>query len=210
MPVASNPSEQRDDGLDVRQFAAEPIAQFRKWMDQAAAAGLRMPEAAALATATADGRPSVRMVLLKVCDERGFAFFTNYRSRKARELDANPFAALTFHWQDLERQVRIEGCVERVSYAESDAYFRTRPLDSRLGAWASPQSEVIADRHGIEREIRNLQNRFPDNDLPCPEFWGGYRIQPASVEFWQGRPGRLHDRLRYRFDHGWVLERLAP
>lgn len=210
MSASNAARESGEDELREQDFAREPITQFERWMADASAAGIRMPEAAMLATSTPDGRPSARMVLIKGWDERGFVFFTNYRSRKAGELDSNPFAALVLYWPALERQVRIEGSTGRVTYAESDAYFRTRPLDSRLGAWASPQSEVISGRADLERRFAETQNRFPDNDLPCPEFWGGYRLQPEVIEFWQGRPGRLHDRLRYRFDKCWAMERLAP
>jgi pyridoxamine 5'-phosphate oxidase len=196
--------------LNEADMAADPITQFQSWMAAAVAAGLPRPDAMALATATPDGRPSVRMILLKGCDARGFTFFTNYRSRKGRELAANSHAALVFYWPELERQVRIEGAVTCVSAKESAAYFKTRPLDSRLSAVASPQSEVLNDRRQLQRVVEQISQEFPDGDVPCPEYWGGYRLEPAVIEFWQGRPGRLHDRLRYRRADAWILERLAP
>ncbi len=190
----------------------DPVEQFRTWLAAAEAAGFINPEAMTLATATPDGRPSARMVLLKGVDERGFVFFTNYESRKAAELDANPRAALVFYWPALERQVRVEGRVERTTAAESDAYFRSRPWGSRLGALASPQSRVIPGRDVLERRMEELLRQYPDHDIPRPAHWGGYRLIPVLFEFWQGQPNRLHDRLCYeRHDDGsWDIRRLAP
>jgi pyridoxamine 5'-phosphate oxidase len=191
---------------------SDAIRQFVRWFDQATESAVPEPYAMTLATSTSDGRPSARIVLLRGVDQRGFAFFTNYESRKARELDNNPWAALVFFWHDLERQVRIEGRVERVDPDESDAYFHTRPATSRIGAWASPQSQVIASREVLEERCRQLQDRFPDGAIARPPHWGGYRLVPDTIEFWQGRPGRLHDRLRYTRANpsGWLIERLAP
>ena len=190
----------------------DPIRQFAHWFDEATESSVLEPNAMTLATCTNDGRPSARIVLLRGLDERGFAFFTNYESRKARELDNNPYAALVFFWHDLERQVRVEGRVERVSADESDVYFHGRPASSRIGAWASPQSQVIPSRESLEVRFGDQENRFADEAIPRPPHWGGYRLVPESIEFWQGRPGRLHDRLRYsRHQQGdWLIERLAP
>ena len=190
---------------------ADPVVQFGRWFEQAEQAGLLEPHAMTLATATADGRPSARMVLLRGFDERGFCFYSNYESRKAAELAANPRAALVFWWDKLERQVRIEGTVERTSRAESEAYFTSRPPGSQLSAAASPQSRVVPDRTVLERRVAELATAVPDGHVPLPDFWGGYRLAHEVVEFWQGRPNRLHDRLRYRrVGDAWRIERLAP
>jgi pyridoxamine 5'-phosphate oxidase len=190
----------------------DPIVQFQTWYEQAASGAAAESNAMALATATADGRPSVRMVLLRGVDQRGFTFFTNYESRKASEIEANPFAAVVFFWNELERQVRVEGRVERVSAHESDAYFRGRPVGARIGAWASPQSQVVASRESLDSLFRKFESDHSQDDIPRPANWGGYRVVPDSIEFWQGGPNRLHDRLRYTKteDGGWLIERLAP
>ena len=198
-------------GLSEADAGDDPFALFARWFDAAVSAGLPDPNAFTLATATPDGRPSARVVLLKGFDARGFAFFTNLHSRKGSEIAANPRVALCFLWDELERQVRVEGAAEEVAGEEADAYFRSRPVGSRLGAWASPQSEVIPDREHLEGRLTDALARFADGDPPRPPHWGGYRVVPAVVEFWQGRPSRLHDRLRFRRDGAaWVRERLAP
>jgi pyridoxamine 5'-phosphate oxidase len=189
----------------------DPIVQFQRWFRAARRVGLFQPDAMTLATAGPDGTPSARMMLLKGVDEKGFVFYTNYESRKGRELSANPSAALAFHWNELMRQVRVEGRVAKTSQKTSSAYFRTRPRGSRLGAWASRQSTVIADRALLLAETKRLREQHRDHEVPLPPFWGGYILRPESLEFWQGRPDRLHDRLRYRREgESWVIERLAP
>lgn len=193
-------------------ISPDPFQQFRRWFEQALAAPLHEPYAVALATADVSGRPSVRMVLLRGLDARGFVFFTHHDSRKGTELNDNPRAALLFYWGELERQVRIEGRVERTSEQESDAYFHTRPRGSQLSAWASRQGQVVANRGILEERMAELEKRYQGQDVPRPTYWGGYRVMPEVIEFWQGGLNRLHDRLRYerRPDGSWLIERLSP
>jgi pyridoxamine 5'-phosphate oxidase len=198
-------------GLAESDANPDPIAQFRRWFDDALAAGLREPNAMTLATATPDGRPSARVVLLKGFDERGFVFYTNYEGRKGEELEENPYCALVFYWAELERQVRVEGRVSRVPKRESDEYFGSRPRGSRLGAWASEQSRPVGGREVLEERLRVLEAEYEAREVPRPPFWGGFRVEPEVIEFWQGRENRLHDRLVYRRSGGgWGRERLQP
>jgi pyridoxamine 5'-phosphate oxidase len=199
-------------GLKESDLDPNPFKQFDTWFQQALAAGLPEPNAMTLATATLDGKPSARIVLLKGLDERGFVFFTNYESQKGRELSANPQAALVCYWIELERQVRINGRATCVSATESEEYFRSRPLGSQLGAWASQQSQVVDGRETLEDRLEQLTQEYQSKPIPLPPYWGGYRVAPDMLEFWQGRPNRLHDRLRYTLQPGnkWLIERLSP
>jgi pyridoxamine 5'-phosphate oxidase len=198
-------------GTGTRSEPLNPLALVREWFEAAAASGIIEAERMALATATPDGRPSVRIVLLKGIDDEGIQFFTNYGSRKGRELDANPRAAVTFYWQPLQRAARLEGTVERLTAEESDAYFASRPRGAQIGAWASAQGSVLSDRAELEARVREVEQRFPD-DVPRPDYWGGYRLRPDAVELWQGRPDRLHDREHFLLqeDGSWLTERLSP
>lgn len=201
-------------GISEETLNPDPVVQFREWFNQACSAELLEPNAMSLATAGADGRPGIRTVLLKAFDERGFVFFTNYESAKAREIAENPQVALLFPWLALERQVKIIGRAERISTAESLRYFVSRPFGSRLGAWVSCQSSVIRSRSLLEQKLEEMKQRFRNGEVPLPSFWGGYRVIPDEFEFWQGRPNRLHDRIRYRKEDDcsppWIIERLAP
>lgn len=211
MSIADLRRDYRARQLSESDAAADPLAQFRHWFDEAVRAELMDANAMTLATATREGRPAARTVLLKGVDDGGFVFFTNYASAKASDLEANPHACLVFFWAELERQVRITGAVTRVDAAESDAYFASRPRESQLGAHASPQSAVIESRAVLESRLAEVVERHGDGPVTRPAHWGGYRVVPDTLEFWQGRPNRLHDRLRYRrVDGAWVLERLAP
>ena len=212
MSLADLRQEYSRESLSERDVDANPFRQFERWFAQAQKAGLVEPNAMALATATADGAPSVRMVLLKGVDARGFVFFTDYRSRKGAELTANPRAALCMWWDVLQRQVRIEGTVARISPAESLKYFVSRPHDSKVGAWASLQSSVLQARAVLEQEVARYFEQYPEGtEVPLPHHWGGYRLAPESIEFWQGRESRLHDRIAYvRGGTSWAIRRLAP
>ncbi len=211
MDVSDLREEYTRAGLREADAHPDPIEQFHRWFDEVLAANLYEPNAMTLATATRAGKPSVRVVLLKGFDEKGFVFYTNYEGRKARELEENPHCALVFYWGELERQVRIEGRAERVSEEESDAYYGSRPRGSRLGAWVSEQSRPVGDREALEERLRRLETEYEGREIPRPPFWGGYRVEPEEVEFWQGRENRLHDRLLYRQDDGgWSMERLQP
>jgi len=198
-------------GLSESEVAADPVEQFQRWFDEALAADLHEPNAMTVATATRDGRPSARVVLLKGFDRRGFVFYTNYEGRKGREIEENPRAALLFYWGELERQVRIEGPVSRTPEGESDSYYASRPRGSRLGAWASEQSRAVEGREVLEERVQALEAEYEGRGVPRPAFWGGYRVEPEVVEFWQGRESRLHDRIVYRREGGgWKTERLQP
>jgi pyridoxamine 5'-phosphate oxidase len=199
-------------GLTEKDAARDPFRQFEKWFQEAEAAKIHEPNAGVLATAAKDGRPAARMVLLKGLDGRGFVFYTNYDSRKGRELEANPRASYVFPWVALERQVIVEGTVAKVAREESEAYFHSRPRASQLAAWASPQSSIISGRGALEEAMKATEKKYQGAEAPLPPHWGGFRIVPETVEFWQGRRSRLHDRLRYRREPGgaWVIERLAP
>jgi pyridoxamine 5'-phosphate oxidase len=198
-------------GLLETDVACDPFQQFELWFEQAVAANLLEPNAMTIATVTAEGKPSARIVLLKGFDERGFVFYTNYNSQKGVELQQCPYAALVFLWGDLERQVRIEGKVELVPIEEATVYFHSRPASSQLGAWASDQSTVILDRSILETRLQQLEAEYVDREIPKPPHWGGFRVVPTEIEFWQGRPSRLHDRLRYQLINGvWTIDRLAP
>jgi pyridoxamine 5'-phosphate oxidase len=212
MPSITHRQDYEKDALDESAVDPDPIRQFHDWFEAATAAGIAEPHAATVATATPEGRPSARIVLVRGFDDRGFVFFTNYQSRKGREIEANPFASLVFFWQSMERQVRVEGRVVRASEAESDEYFRGRPIGSKLGAWVSNQSGIVAGRVALETELEAIRTRFPGETVPRPPHWGGFRVVPDSIEFWQGRRSRLHDRLLYqRMPEGsWRIERLAP
>lgn len=201
-----------EQALDEKEVDSSPFRQFEIWFKQAEAAVPILPNAMTLATATKDGTPSARVVLLKDFDESGFVFYTNYESAKGKELEANPVAALCFYWSELGRQVRITGTIARTSREESDAYFHTRPIDSQLGAWASNQSEVIAGRAALLAKMEEMSTKYEGKNIPLPPYWGGYRVTPVVIEFWQNRSSRLHDRIRYRLVDGarWVIERLEP
>jgi pyridoxamine 5'-phosphate oxidase len=206
-PSMVDPPESFDPGGAER----DPIERFRRWADQARGAGSVMADTAILATASPDRVPSARAVILRGLDSRGFVFFTNYESPKARALEANPLATLVFVWPELHRQVRVVGAVERVSKEESEAYFRTRPPGHRLAAWASPQSKVIGSRRELEQAFEQARSRFTRSEISLPPFWGGFRVIPDTIEFWEGRENRLHDRVRYtRRPDAWTIERLAP
>jgi pyridoxamine 5'-phosphate oxidase len=198
--------------LEESDVQANAFEQFSKWWNEALVSQIEEVNAMTLATCTAAGKPRARVVLLKGYDESGFVFFTNYQSQKGKELDENPFASIVFFWKELERQVRIDGPVEKTTAGESDLYFHSRPAESRIGAWASPQSKVIASRHVIEENLAELQKSFAGKEIERPPHWGGYIIKPTVMEFWQGRPGRLHDRIQYtkQQDNSWKIERLAP
>lgn len=197
--------------LNEEEMASDPIQEFGEWMNAAISAGLSEPNAMTVATATPEGKPSARVVLLKEFNNEGFVFFTNYHSRKGKELKSNPFAAVLFDWHDIERQVRIEGMVEKLSEEDSDEYFESRPESAKIGAWASPQSRIIKNREEIEKLQEEIEDQFDELPVHRPGHWGGYLIRPTTIEFWQGRPNRMHDRIvYYKTEEGWTMHRLAP
>lgn len=214
MDIAALRREYAHASLSETDIDPDPVRQFERWLGDAIAAQISEPNAMTLATSTRDGVPSARIVLLKEVDARGFVFFTDYRSRKGAELAENPLAALVFGWKEIERQVRISGSVSPVTTAESEAYYRSRPRGARLGAWASHQSTVLPNREELEHRLLEVSSRYTGDDIPLPPHWGGYRVSPVEIEFWQGRANRLHDRLRYRREEDgatrWVVERLSP
>lgn len=211
MDISDMRRDFESEGLDFDAMDADPVNQFASWFNHARDAGILEPNALSLGTAGADGQPNVRTVLLKYFDQAGFVFFTNYGSRKARELDENPQAAMLFPWIALNRQVIIQGRVEKVSKTESLRYFASRPRGSQIGAWVSEQSQVITSRGLLEQKVAEIKQRFRDGDVPLPSFWGGYRVVPERFEFWQGRPSRLHDRFEYlKDDDRWTIQRLQP
>jgi pyridoxamine 5'-phosphate oxidase len=211
MSIGERRREYQRAQLDESTVSQDPFREFAQWMEEAVKAKVVEPEAMSLATASTEGAPSARMVLLRGFDERGFVFFTDYRSQKGVELERNPRAALVFHWPELERQIRITGTVSPTSREESEAYFRTRPRGSRIGAWASHQSQVITSRRQLDERVAEMETRYSGDEIPLPPYWGGYRLTPTSIEFWQGRASRLHDRLRYAHDgERWRIERLSP
>ncbi len=198
-------------GLSEAELGPDPVERFLAWMEEAGAAGIAFPEAAALGTADRDGKPTVRHVLVKIVDDRGFTFFTNRQSRKGRQLAENPNAALAFYWREIDRQVCVTGTASPMSHDESETYFRTRPREARIGAWASKQSRPVGSRQELDAAYAEVEARFPDDDIPLPPHWGGYRLEPDTIEFWKGREHRLHDRFRYTRDGTeWRLERLWP
>jgi len=209
--IRSRRIQYETEGLDLADIDADPVTQWHRWYDQAVEAGLVEPEAMTVATVDAEGRPDARIVLVRGVDERGLVFFTNYASAKGTQLETTPVASAVFGWLGLHRQVRVRGHVERLDAESSSEYFASRPRGSRIGAWASPQSSVIADRDELDRRVAEVEARFPGDDVPRPDFWGGWLIRPFEWEFWQGRPSRLHDRLRFSGRPGdWTIERLAP